>query len=68
MFDKIYLLPENYNFNISTLILEHIMGLSAIVFLNGALQNGGNFLFSTIVFDIHDTENVDVNLDNTSSY
>ena len=33
------LLPENYNF-FFTLVLEHVMGLSDIVFLNGAHQNG----------------------------
>ena len=35
-------LLENYDFYFFTLILEHVMGLSAIVVLNGALQNRGN--------------------------
>ena len=48
------------------------MGLSAIVFLNGALQNGVNFSFSakgsTIVFDIHVTEKVDANQDGRRTF
>ena len=50
------LLPENYIFSICTLIFKHVMGLSAIVFPNGALQNGDNYSFSTkgstLLFDI----------------
>ena len=49
------LLPENYIFSICTLIFEHVVGLSAIVSPNGALQNGDNYSFppkgSTHVFD-----------------
>ena len=50
------LLPENYIFSICTLIFEHVMGLSAIVSRNFALQNGDNYSFSTkgstLLFDI----------------
>ena len=40
-------LLENYDFDFFFIDLKHDMGLSAIVVLNGALQNRGNFSFFT---------------------
>ena len=51
------LLPEKYRFSICTLLFEHVVGLSAIDYPNGALQNGFNYSISingsTLVFDIN---------------
>ena len=50
------LLPENFIFSICTLIFENVVGLSALVSPNVALQNGDKCSFSTkrrtLVFDI----------------